>query len=166
MQVDFCTEQMFPDVEGEDAVGVVESVLQEVKENAAASVTQERTEFAPEYVRELLSSDFDVHVVGSLNVIRDAFVKLDERYEKLNKTLSLYDRAISDVMHAIEGSEKGGKDALIDDVIRIKQMRKLRKCRRIVKTQLLLYNELSPVVCVTMRKGTLQENLLRYAGDT
>ena len=167
LQIDFCTEQMFPDVEGEDAVGVVESVLQKVKENAAASVTQERTEFAPEYMRELLSSDFDVHaVVGSLNVIRDAFVKLDDRYEKLNKALSLYDRAISDVMHAIEGSEEGGKDALIDDVIRIKQLRKLRKCRRVIKTQLLLYNELSPVVCVTMRKGTLQENLLRYASDT
>lgn len=164
LHFDFCAEQMFPDVEGKDgdATDVVET-----EENTATLVTQEKAEFAPEYVRGLLSSDFDVHaVVGSLNIIRDEFVKLDGRYEKLNKALSLYDRAISDVMHAIESSEEGGKDALIDDVIRIKQLRKLRKCRRIIKTQLLLYNELSPVVCGAMRKGILQENLLRYADGT
>lgn len=170
VQVDFYTEQIFPCMaeEGEDTMDVAEDTLQEDAKNTVALVTQENAELAPEYVRELLNSDFDVQaVVNALNVIRDEFSKLDNVHERLNRALSLYDRAISDIIHAIEGSEEeSNRNALIDDVIRIKQLRKLRKCRRIIKTQLLLYNELLPVVSSTMRKGILQENLLRYASST
>lgn len=165
MQVSTDDVQMFSYQEEEEDEGVMsEDVLEE---NVPTLVMQEKAELAPEYVRDLLTVDFDVQaVINSLNVIKDEFSKLDERHEKLNKALSLYDKAISDIMHAIEGSDGEGKNALIDDVIRVQQLRKLRKCRRIIKIQVLLYNELSPHISAPMRKGALQKNLAYYADGT